>query len=1106
MHVKLSTRTNSSFRFMLVAILGTSLACLPDTQAGTLSVTNGSFTNLTGLTGPTAGVWYGGVPAGWSSAAATSSYTVRTGGTNYANLQTLGPSSPSFNPLRQNVGTVDITSDIILTFTQNSLSGTSGLGSGIYDLASPSSALASYNSGPITSASTVSYTARGVGPGTSLYIAFWNSLTAAGISGVSIADSATTYAWNGGASGVWTNGGGGWTDTFDNTATTYNNAKPVVAQFTNAAAGTNVSVGGNVVVGNIQVSGANYDFSGGTITMTNTTWSVGAGQTASVGSTLAGTTGLTKADSGTLTLSASNSYSGGTTLSLGTLALGNANALGSGNLTVNGGTLDLGGNNLTAANLGGTGGTISLGANTLTASMTSGGQFNGTISGSGGLVKTGANYLTLAGSNSYTGGTTISDGTLFVSGSGTLGDASGAITISNIASTATLDLRNAQTRTGTITMIGQGARLASGDVNNPGSVINNGSALEMGGGQITVSVSGTGGLNVTGGGTINSSNSYTGATTISGTTGWYGTDQLFVNNANALGAASGDLTISGGRVNLQDNTISRSGNVTISGGTLSSPTIGTLEKTGGVFALQGGNGSVGVVLAGTAGLTKSGAGTNYLYSSNTYTGATTISGGTLVTDGAGQLTAGTTLAISNGATWQMTGTFSSNGATRTIGGLTGDGTVQTTTSGFTHNLAVDKASGTTDTFSGVIAGSGALVKQGAGTLGLGGANTYSGGTLVSAGVLRIGNSSALGSTNGGTVVESGAQLRLITGVAGATSFGNGEALTISGNGGSAIGALRSGVSGETNTYQGKVTLAANATINAGSGTGLILDVASGDGVNLGSNTLTFVGSGTHAVNDGIVGTGGLIKEGAGTTTLAAANAYSGATTVNLGTLKVASGGSISSSSTTVNTGGTFDVGGTAGNVQVNSGGLLKGSGSVGAFTLASGGTLTPGNSPGTLTAASATILGGSTYNWEISALTGTAGTTWDLFSVTGLLDMSGVTDSNKWNLVVTADGAFAGWTDTSSYSYVFAQAASVSGFDSAVGTDVTSLFNITTSGIASKPNVSFNPNGDFKVLVGSANGFTTLNLMAVPEPSTGSMLGLGLAGLVVTRLLRRKSS
>jgi hypothetical protein len=106
-----------------------------------------------------------------------------------------------------------------------------------------------------------------------------------------------------------------------------------------------------------------------------------------------------------------------------------------------------------------------------------------------------------------------------------------------------------------------------------------------------------------------------------------------------------------------------------------------------------------------------------------------------------------------------------------------------------------------------------------------------------------------------------------------------------------------------------------------------------------------------------------------------------------------------------------------------------------------------------------------------------------------------VTTGNRWNLVVTGDAGFAGWTDTNSYSYIFAQAASVSGFDSAVGTDVTSLFNITTSGIASKPNASFNANGDFKVVVGSANGLTTLNLMAIPEPNSASLvlLGLGLA-------------
>ena len=126
--------------------------------------------------------------------------------------------------------------------------------------------------------------------------------------------------------------------------------------------------------------------------------------------------------------------------------------------------------------------------------------------------------------------------------------------------------------------------------------------------------------------------------------------------------------------------------------------------------------------------------------------------------------------------------------------------------------------------------------------------------------------------------------------------------------------------------------------------------------------------------------------------------------------------------------------------------------------------------------------------------------------MTTLLDMSAITGTgaNKWNLVVTGDG-FTGWTGTSEYSYVFAQAASVSGFSATVGTDVTSLFNITASGITSLPNSSYNSSGDFKVVVGrGAGGLTTLKLMAIPEPSTGSMLTLGIAGLVVTRLFRRK--
>jgi autotransporter-associated beta strand protein len=551
--------------------------------------------------------------------------------------------------------------------------------------------------------------------------------------------------------------------------------------------------------------------------------------------------------------------------------------------------------------------------------------------------------------------------------------------------------------------------------------------------------------------------------------------------------------------------MTRTGTVTVNGGELGTDNGSTLTNNGGGFVLTGSSAAAAVVLAGSGGLTVSSPDAR-LWTQATYSGATTVTSGQLNICGSGGISTNSAVSIASGATVNLTSFSAPTSINRTIAGLTGAGTLH---SGGSGTVTVNKASGT-DTFSGVISGGTGLIKDGAGSLALAGANNYTGTTAVNAGTLALANGSGLGSTGAGTTVASGAQLRLNAINTGFT-VGN-EALTISGEGiaGSAGGALRNAAG--NNIYQGKITLAADATIGTASSTILTLDVASGNAIEAANRNLTIDGAGTTLVNDAIsLGTGGLTKIGSGTATLTGMNNYTGATAVNLGLLKVVSGGSISSSSTTVNNGGTFDVGGTAGSVQVNSGGLLKGSGSVGAFTLSSGGTLTPGNSPGTLTAASAIVLGGSTYNWEISALTGTAGTNWDLFSVTNLLDMSGVTSANKWNLVVTADSGFTGWTDTNSYSYVFAQAASVSGFSSTNGTDVTSLFNITTSGIASKPNASFNVNGDFKVLVGSGtdgngNQITTLNLMAVPEPSTGAMFVLGLVGFVGIRALKRRQA
>jgi autotransporter-associated beta strand protein len=620
-------------------------------------------------------------------------------------------------------------------------------------------------------------------------------------------------------------------------------------------------------------------------------------------------------------------------VSAGTLALSNANALGAGNMTVNGGTLDLGGNNLTAANLGGSGGTISLGANTLTASMSTGGQFNGTISGSGGFVKTGASFLTLAGSNSYTGGTTVNAGTLFVIGSGTLGDAAGTVTISN----AVLDLRNQQTRTGTITMIGQDARLLSGDVNNPGSVVNNGGALQFGGGQISASISGTGGLNVTGGGSLNSSNSFTGATTISATPGWYGANTLFVVNAHALGAASGDLTISGGTVNLQNNTVARSGNVTISGGTINA---GTLSKSDGNFSIQGG--TINAFLAGTAGLVKNGAGTATLGASNSYAGATDLQAGTLSLSNNGRLAAGA-VTISNGASLNFaTGAGQTNivangisgagqllnnnssetrftGSVTSTGGLTiNSGTVRIGNGGTTGSyigntvlnggtLAFDRSDNFT--YGGIISGSGSLSKVSAGTVVLAGNSTNFSGTLtIFSGIARLGDGATNGLFSGNTTVNGGGQL--VFDRSDASSYSG----TISGAG--AVVKVNTGAMtlSASNSYSGTTTLFAgslvadnadalgtgNITFSSGGGnTGTIRYTAASAGTDWGARFKNSTGTirlDTDGHNVALAGaidssnTQGLVKSGSGSLTLSGANAYTGTTAVTAGVLELASTG------------------------------------------------------------------------------------------------------------------------------------------------------------------------------------------------------------------------
>jgi outer membrane autotransporter protein len=144
-----------------------------------------------------------------------------------------------------------------------------------------------------------------------------------------------------------------------------------------------------------------------------------------------------------------------------------------------------------------------------------------------------------------------------------------------------------------------------------------------------------------------------------------------------------------------------------------------------------------------------------------------------------------------------------------------------------------------------------------------------------------------------------------------------------------------------------------------------------------NGTLLFDRSSDSTHSDQISGTGTVIKNGNATLILTGTSTYTGDTTVNAGTLEV--NGSLESTATTVNSGGT-----------------LAGIGSLGDVTVNSGGAIAPGNSPGAISVGNLTLSGGVIYNWQTisSNGTGAAGTDWDVINSIGGLSI-GANSTNQ---------------------------------------------------------------------------------------------------------------
>lgn len=620
---------------------------------------------------------------------------------------------------------------------------------------------------------------------------------------------------------------------------------------------------------------------------------------------------------------------------------------------------------------------VSYAAETLTVS--------GAISGAGMVTKASAGGLVLSGTNTFTGGFTMSGGTLSIGSDANLGAVPGSPTAANVTFKGTLYT------TGTFAIAAnRGIALSSTATIDvaPGTTLTYG-GIATGSGALTKADSGT--LVLSG------ANATTGAMTLTGGILSISSD---ANLGTAPASAKIMLTFNGGNLDTTATfTLNGNRNLKFTQNATIDVAPGTTLTYGGVASGSG------------TSLTLPDTGTLLLTGTSTYTGDTNVTAGTLMLGSAATLSASSDVVLA--------GTLDLDGNSNTIGSLAGTGTV-TDSSATAATLTTNKDNAST-AFSGTIAdgaGSVSLVKVGTGTLTLSGHNTFSGTATVSAGTLQYGSATALPTTSDVTSTGS-AELDIagydvtigsLAGTGGVEDSGAAATLTTNGDNASTsftgiiadlsgpLSLIKAGTGtltlGGTNTYTGTTTVSAGTlqlskknalsassdvtvdatldidgtaqTLGSLAGTGIVED--SGAAATLTANaddaTTTFSG-----LIEDLSGPLSLTKSGTGALTLTDNNTYSGATSVAAGTLYV--DGSQASSNVTLQ------------------GGTLGGSGTVGTITSGtSGGTFSPGDPTDILTGGNLKLTAGSpTFNATLDGPS--AGTDYSQFDATGTVNING---------------------------------------------------------------------------------------------------------------------